>query len=192
MQTTATNSGTYGLGLFIENEHGRNIVEHDGEDPGHRSHFIRYPDQKLAIALLGNVQASTYTGILVRKVAEVYLKAPTATPRRRVREAPAAQALAAAPAHLADYAGRYYSDEVDNVLDIVVKGSSLAMSHRKYAPAALTPVSADKFSMKGFSVVLPSATVQFSRDAHHKVDGFSLDDTSGEDRLRDFRFTKLP
>jgi CubicO group peptidase (beta-lactamase class C family) len=191
MQTTVPHSGDYGLGLFIRTDQGRRIVEHDGRDPGHRSHLIRYPDQKLAVALLGNVQLpnSIYTGDLVRNVAAVYLNsAPAAAPPSSAQPTPPVFT----PASLTDYPGRYYSDEVDNVCEVILDGSSIVMAHRKYDPATLTAVSTDTFTMNNFSVVLSLATVQFSRDAQGKIDGFYIDDTSGADRLRHFRFAKMP
>ncbi len=190
MQTTVPHSEDYGLGLFIRTEQGRLIVEHDGLDPGYRSHLIRYPDQKLAVALLGNVQLppSILTGDLVRRVAAVYLNdASAAAPPKSMPPAPPALA----PADLTDYPGQYYSDEVDNVCEVVLDGSSIVMAHRKYDPATLTAVATDTFTMENFSVVLPLATVQFSRDAKGKIDGFYIDDRIGEDRLRHFRFVKV-
>jgi CubicO group peptidase (beta-lactamase class C family) len=188
MQTTVPTSGEYGLGLFIRNEQGRRIVEHDGRDPGYRSHLIRYPDQKLAVALLGNVQLpnSIYTGDLVRSVAAIYLNsAPPAAPQSSVPP----QQPTFTPASLTEYLGRYYSDELDVTYEIVMKGSSIAITRRKYGPAILAAVSPNTFTTN-FSVVLSLANVTFHR-TQGNVDGFSIDDTSGADRLRNFWFAKV-
>jgi CubicO group peptidase (beta-lactamase class C family) len=190
MQTPLAPAIEYGLGLFIRSDaQGRRIVEHDGRDPGYRSHLIRYPTQKVSVALLGNVQLpnSIYTGDLVRSVAAIYLNSAYVVPPTPAPPTPSTFA----PTSLTDYLGRYYSDELDVTYEVVMSGSSLAITRRKYGSASLTPASADKFTTN-FSVVLSVATVHFSRDAQAKVDGFYIDDTSGADRLRHLRFNKMP
>jgi CubicO group peptidase (beta-lactamase class C family) len=188
MQTPVPASQGYGLGLFIETD--PNIVEHDGRDPGHRSHFIRYPDQKFTIALLGNIQLPNeiLTEDLVRSVAAVYLKG--AASAAAADSAPATQ-KAFTPPKLDDYLGRYHSDEVDNFCDIIPHEKSIAMAHRQCDPALMTAAGHDIFKMTNFTVMLPSADVTFRR-THGQVDGFFLDDNSGEDRLRQFWFGKVP
>ena len=93
------------------------------------------------------------------------------------------------PASLTEYLGRYYSDELDVTYEIVMKGSSIAITRRKYGPAILTAVSPNTFTTN-FSVVLSLANVTFHR-TQGNVDGFSIDDTSGADRLRNFWFAKV-
>jgi hypothetical protein len=54
----------------------------------------------------------------------------------------------------------------------------------------MTAAGHDIFEMANFSVMLGSASVTFRR-SHGKVDGFFLDDTTGDDRLRTFWFAKV-
>jgi CubicO group peptidase (beta-lactamase class C family) len=191
MQTPLPVSQGYGLGLIMETDPELpKTVEHDGRDPGHRSHLIRYPDQKLTVALLGNIQLppDILTSDLVRSVAAVYFKgaastaaAGSATPSQK----------ASAPANLHDYLGRYHSDEVDNFCDVIPHRSSIAMAHRQCDPALMTAMGHDIFKMENFSVMLGVAGVTFRR-SHGKVDGFFIDDATGDDRLRNFWFAKVP
>jgi CubicO group peptidase (beta-lactamase class C family) len=198
MQTPVPASQGYGLGLIIENgDKLPKTVEHDGRDPGHRSHLIRYPHQKLAVALLGNIQLppDILTSELVRSVAAIYLKsdaaAAAATPNAATPPSSARPAQPAfAPANLNDYLGRYHSDEVENFCDVIRHGSSIAIAHRQCDPAPMTATGHDIFEMANFSVMLDLASVTFRR-THGKVDGFFLDDTTGDDRLRQFWFAKL-
>jgi Beta-lactamase len=190
MQTPVAVSRGYGLGLIMQTD--PKTVEHDGRDPGHRSHFIRYPDQELTVALLGNIQLPNdiLTADLVRSVAAVYLKgAASASAAAAPDSAPPAR-KAFAPPKLGDYLGRYHSDEVDNFCDIIKQGSSIAMAHRQCDPALMTPIGHDIFNMENFTVMLGSADVTFHR-SHGKVDGFFIDDATGEDRLRKFWFAKV-
>src|SRR5262249_21382940 len=80
METPIAHSGIYGLGLYVHKDNsGRRVIEHDGRDAGYRAHLIRWPDQKLTVALLGNIALpdSVTTGVLVSRVAEVFLSPPT-------------------------------------------------------------------------------------------------------------------
>jgi CubicO group peptidase (beta-lactamase class C family) len=193
MQTSVANSNGYGLGLILENDNGLRIEEHSGRDAGYRSHFIRLPDQQLTIALLGNILLEDIdTGDLVRAVAAVYLEHRFAAARPRSAKTSAA---ASAPSHPSEYPGRYYSEEIDTVYDVVRVGSSLQIERRKYDPSPLHPIAADTFRVdENFSNVLTTAQLRFSRDAHGKINGFRIDDTTPtpNNRLANFCFTRLP
>jgi CubicO group peptidase (beta-lactamase class C family) len=193
MQTTVPASLDYGLGLYIQNHHGMRVVEHDGRDAGYRSHFIRLPDEQLAIALLCNVALSNneQTWNLVRDVAAVFVKKQVPFPRTAAA-IPHHPASSSKRAPLADYVGRYYSEEIGSTYIIGKNGpSSLALARWKYAPAHLTAAGKDTFHVSNFSVMLSTVELTFHRDGRDKVDGFRMDDIGGGDRLRDFRFTKV-
>jgi len=194
MQTKAPNSQDYGLGLFIEYEDGFNIVEHNGRDAGYRSHLIRFPDQKLSIALLCNValpdDAAHQTWTLVRNVAALYLNASFSP----MPTGPAPPAAGPAPPNLGQFLGRFYSDELDvtYTLGLNTNGSSIAATRDKYATTTLTPLSqADTFMMQNFSVVLPLVKVTFQRNGG-QITGLTMDDISGGNRLSNFQFSKVP
>jgi len=96
------------------------------------------------------------------------------------------------PADPTEYVGRYYSDEIDTTYEIKLTGSSLKITRPRYDPTDLTPLALDKFKISNFSVVLTLATVQFSRDAGGKINGFRMDDVSGGNRLTNFPFIRRP
>jgi CubicO group peptidase (beta-lactamase class C family) len=191
MQTTTSASPNYGLGLYIEKDNGLHIVEHDGRDAGYRSHLIRFPKQQLAVALLCNVAlpgGATWT--LVRDVAAVYLNKAVGMPGgARAARRPAASSK---QAPLADYVGRYYSDEIGSTYIVSRNGSkSIVLRRWKYDPTDLVAAGTDTFHISEFSVMLPDVKVTFHRDKRGRVNGFSMDDVSGEGSLTDFRFTKV-
>jgi CubicO group peptidase (beta-lactamase class C family) len=200
MQMPVAKSEGYGMGLIKGDYNGFTVVEHSGQDPGHRSHFIRFPDQGLAIALLGNVQlVDIETGDLVRKVADAYL-----TPQRKAAQpasantsaAPSSGTSTAAPAHadLRDYVGRYYGEEIDAIYQVALAGSTLQMERKKYDPCSLHPMGGDAFSVAANISNVPIAEVRFSRGPHGKIDGFRIDDATPppNNRLANFRFIRLP
>lgn len=195
MLTKAPNSGDYGLGLFIEYQDGFNIIEHNGRDAGYRSHLIRFPDQKLSIALLCNValpdDQDHQTRTLVREVASLYLGATFSG----LPTGPGAPATGTA-SNLGQYFGRFYSDELDvtYTLDFNTNHTSVALTHEKtYETVALTPLTtADSFKVKGFSVMLSLVRVDFERNGVGDITGFTMNDISGADRLSNFHFRKVP
>jgi CubicO group peptidase (beta-lactamase class C family) len=81
--TTATklNDGTpaasgptqaYAVGLSVGTLRGLNVVSHGGSWAGYRGHFLRFPDQKFAVATFCNLTTSGPDS-LARKVAGIYL-----------------------------------------------------------------------------------------------------------------------
>ncbi len=62
----------YGFGLVIANYRGLRTVEHSGGDSGIASNLVRYPDKKLAIALICNSDAIEPIA-LTHKLTDLYL-----------------------------------------------------------------------------------------------------------------------
>lgn len=77
----------YALGLSHGNYRGLPVLEHGGTDAGYRAYFIRFPEQRLAIACLCNL-ATARPSELARRVADLYLTdafpAPPPPPRAPV------------------------------------------------------------------------------------------------------------
>jgi len=78
MQTPVTLSGgrtsPYGLGLEVGHDRGLETVGHGGGDRGIATYVIRYPERRLAVAVLCNSDALGFTvGALARQVAALYL-----------------------------------------------------------------------------------------------------------------------
>lgn len=77
MQTPAKlNNGeaiTYAGGLQVSKYRGLPTIGHGGADAGYRADFLRFPEQRLAVACACNV-ATAAPGTLTRKVAEIFLE----------------------------------------------------------------------------------------------------------------------
>ncbi len=84
------------------------------------------------------------------------------------------------PEALADYAGRYFSEEVEAFYDIVLEDGELVKKHRRLDDATLIPGQPDTFSGGGF-------TFRFERDRNGQVIGFYL----SNGRTRDVRFGRV-
>lgn len=83
----------YGLGLTLSTRDGRRVVSHGGEVGGFVAQNIVYPDEKIAIAVLTNQEASSAAGSIARGIAALLLP-PAATPAGPAAEAAKAAAQA--------------------------------------------------------------------------------------------------
>lgn len=63
---------SYALGLFVDTYRGFTLVSHGGVDPGYRAQMLRFPSERLTVAVLANNPAYDVEG-LARKIADVYL-----------------------------------------------------------------------------------------------------------------------
>lgn len=82
---------------------------------------------------------------------------------------------------LAEYAGAYYSDEIDSTYRVAVQDGKLVLLRKKYPPSSLQATFTDVF---GTGSLL--GTIRFTRDQQQRVTGFIA--TGG--RVRNFRFVK--
>jgi CubicO group peptidase (beta-lactamase class C family) len=96
---------------------------------------------------------------------------------------PAVRVGEAAPAkpELSQFAGRYFSSELEAFFDVVLEGETLMLKSRRTEPVKLEHQSGDAFR-GGF----PVASIKFERDAAGKVTGFR----AGNSRTRDVIFLR--
>jgi hypothetical protein len=91
------------------------------------------------------------------------------------------QPVDSASVRLADYVGRYYSEELDVSYDVQMEEGRLTARRTWEAPVRLTPAYPDGFSA-------PGRTVRFVRNGTGRVTGFRV--FAG--RALDVRFTRMP
>ena len=82
---------------------------------------------------------------------------------------------------LADFAGRFFSEELETFYDVSVSDDELVAYQRRLGDAELAPGAEDTFSGGGF-------TFTFERDRNRRVIGFYL----SNGRTRDVRFMRVP
>ena len=92
----------------------------------------------------------------------------------------AVEAWAPAEEDLADFAGRFYSEELETFYDFAVEEGELVMRQRRLGRVPLTPGEEDNFSGGSFSFA-------FERDRNGEVIGFYLSNV----RTRDVRFGRV-
>jgi hypothetical protein len=148
------NDGTeigYAVGITHGTYRGVPMVSHGGSDAGYRSMFMRFPEQKLGVAVLCNL-ASANPGLLAQRVADLFLGdalKPASTPKPD--DSPE---VAVTPAELAAVAGLYFNAPVSDPRRFVVREGRL---HSVTPPLPLKSLGGGKFvAMTG-----PPVTVAF-------------------------------
>jgi len=82
---------------------------------------------------------------------------------------------------LADFIGRYFSDELETVYDIIADGDGLRLHHARFGDLALTPSYEDTFSAE-----FPIAEAAFYRDDNGDISGIMV----SNGRTQNVRFVK--
>jgi len=140
--TTGTLEGgepiSYARGVVVGTYRGLATVGHSGADAGYRADVVRFPDQRLAVAVLCNL-ANINPSQLTRQVAEVYLGREMLPDNAGAKP----RAIAVSSGQLARYAGAYWSPRTEEVRRFAVRGDTLTMQVGPGIP--LTPVGADRF-----------------------------------------------
>jgi len=72
----------YGLGVFVRQRDGRNIIEHSGEVSGFVSENLLFPDQHAAIIVLTNEMASGTASLVARRITPIVLGLPGPAPTK--------------------------------------------------------------------------------------------------------------
>ena len=176
----------YGLGLYVRPYRGVREVSHSGSTAGYRAFLVRYPDQRVSVAVLCNAANANPTQY-AHAVAELYMgKAFTASASAAAgggRDA-AAQAPAFVPtaADLGAYPGRYVSDEAEVTLTVAMEQRELVIKRRPDTVLRMRPVSRDVFTVPTLG------TVTFHRSPAGVVEDLGIK----LDRVWDIRFTRVP
>ena len=190
----------YAFGLWIDDYRGLRVVQHDGEDAGFRCHMMRFPEQHFSVAVLGNLSTLNVVE-LAQGVGDIYLadvllaKAEPAGAAQPVGLAPEnvashvgaepvpSEAMVAASLteeQLAEYAGSYFSPELDVTCFVCSQEGQLGLQRRKYGTMPLTPTTLDGFSIIGV------ADMVFERDEQKRITGFKVNTQSD----RNVRFVR--
>ena len=175
----------YALGLNLGEYRGLKTVGHSGSWRGFRSHLMRFPDQKLGVVILCNLDIFNPLG-LAEKVADIYLSdvlgSAEASELDKTKEpAEETESEPLTSEKLAEFEGDYYTEELDTTYTLRVCGNQLVAQHRRHDDILLTHVG-DHFL--GDAWFFPE--IYFTRDDTGRVAGFKL---TGN-RVRNLYFEK--
>jgi CubicO group peptidase (beta-lactamase class C family) len=173
---------TYAGGLFIDAYNGVPEVSHTGATSGYRAFLARYPDQRLDVAVLCNA-SNVNPGGVGRQVARIFLgdairpvaEATGAPAQPSARPAPPSYS----PAQLAEFAGEYYSPDVEISVRFAVEDGSLVLHRRPASRTVLSAVDVDTFDS-------PLGRLTFIRDGQDRITQVSV----SQARVYDLRFDR--
>jgi len=74
-QMTTPGKGNYGLGVFVENKDGLEVVSHDGGIEGFNTHLAYAPERRIAVIVLSNVNGGA-PGMMGGQLLDVVLGKP--------------------------------------------------------------------------------------------------------------------
>jgi Beta-lactamase len=114
---------SYALGLFVEKYRGFTMVSHGGVDPGYRAQMLRFPSERLTVAVLANDPAYDVDG-LARQVAGIYLPKSAAI----VHGPPPASTPMAH--NLSQFSGKYLDEATGRTREIVTRDGRLILQSR--------------------------------------------------------------
>lgn len=174
-------SAGYAFALHNDTYRGLKTVSHGGSLAGYRSQLMRFPEQNFSVILLGNI--STFnSSAMAKKVADIYLEAMmepiTEDPSFTFNETVVQETELAIPA-LAQYLGKYYSEELDINYEIGEKDDSLTVAVKNNEPATLWPSGIDIFSNQ--------LELVFKRDDQDLISGFKVN----AGRVQNLEFVKI-
>ena len=151
----------YAMGLLVTNNDGHKLIAHGGGIEGFNTSLDYYPDDKIIVIVLGNLNGGAPDQI-ASSLGKVALGIPVVLPSER-------QEIAVSPTILGDYVGTYQmSPTVNNV--ITLKDGHLFSKLGNQPEVELFPESETKFFLK-----VVDAQCEFVRDpTTHAVDHMTI------------------
>jgi len=145
----------YAHGWSLGTYRGLRTEGHGGADAGYRSQFLRFPDQRLGIAVLCNFPSADPGG-RAQRVAEAYLDDLMDEAPERPAADPTAETVPMSRQELAPLAGVYRGDLPSQILRIALDGDTLRVDVGERV--ALRPLGDNRFAVVGEGVVVSFRT----------------------------------
>ncbi len=179
----------YAFGLVVEPYRGLRTISHSGGWVGFRAHYLQFPDQKFSVVILSNLSTMNPSKIAYQ-IADLYLPdqftepaPPKKKPQPKLPQQKKEKPIALSTAQLQEYAGDYYSDEIDVTYRLHLENSNLALKVG-YLKIKLISYPHDTF---GWIIRRSNIKVVFSRDQGRKIDGFVMD----VGQMQNIKFEKI-
>jgi CubicO group peptidase (beta-lactamase class C family) len=122
MRLTNGRTITYALGLTVDEYRGVREVSHGGSTAGYRTHLVRYPDQRVSIAVWCN-NASAGPAVLLHQIADLVLTFPPAA-----TQASSAAAMAVPASEISKWAATYRHTLTDQVMTLAASERGLTVA----------------------------------------------------------------
>lgn len=176
----------YAFAVHIGEYRGARTVGHGGSLGGYRANYVQFPEFKFSVIILSNL-AGFNPGKLSYQVADIFLGDQFEEPRKKEsqeqkpeskRSAEEKEPIQMTDTQLAEYAGTYYSDELEVFYTLFVEDHELFVQVNKNPKRKMQPIEKDVFRSR--------AKFQFQRDENGHIRAFILD----AGRVTNLRFLK--
>lgn len=176
----------YGFALSLSTYKGLKTVGHGGALGGYRAAVLRFPAQNFSVICLANL--STINSMrLAQQVADIYLagqfqeekEKPISKSRKKTKTEKSQELMKLTTSQLQEYAGAYYSEELQRTFQIGHKKDKLVFTHQNAPDLLFIYRDQDQFSAGNLKL-------HFLRDQSQKISGFTLD----AGRVRNLRFIR--
>ena len=160
---------SYASGLEWDSYRGLTTVGHSGSAVGYVADFVQFPEERFSVVVMSNFSGFR-PGRLAQRIADLYLadrlgeEPPGDSASRPDSEEPPRATLSAL--QLEQFAGHFYSEELDFVYSLDVHSGDLELEVRGQK-TRLIPESADRF--RGDRMVL-----EFERDGRGAISSLSV------------------
>lgn len=161
----------YAAGLTIDKVYGFDQIAHSGYTAGYRAWLAWYPQKQLSVVLLSNF-AAFYPEDFGRRIAAIFLGQD---PQQQTAQAPPAvpavyegKISETREADLAEFAGNYYSPDIETIYRLFVLDGQLKVCRRAEDVFTLQHLSGDFFTSVG------NGEFQFERNRKGRVTGFKV------------------
>lgn len=166
LRTEPLNDGfpnNYAGGLKILEVRGLVAIEHSGGEVGYDVDMIRFPDQRLTVAVLTNDRDDSQPKTFAQRIADLYLPV-RGDPPESPKPEPSAEPYKLDPNTLQPFAGLYWDGRTDAVRRLVVSKGGLfnaKLPDLKFAP--MDPVGPNHFTRGVVDYTLTQDPVTLSR-----------------------------
>ena len=185
-EDTLNNGKSTGYAYGIQNGmyRGLRTVSHLGALASYRSYLLRFPEQKFSVIILGNVTPIPIDE-LSYGIADILLEKQMTPLLHGDKTANTANALNQeqkdfAVDNIQQYAGAYYSEELDVTYIVASKDKQLYCSIKNKQPIILHARGDDLFLMDD------GLELKFERNSNHQISGFSVN----AGRVTDLKFIR--
>lgn len=186
-----THYSSYGMGWFLEDYRGREVIHHGGNVDGFTALVAMLPEEKFGIVILTNMNGTGLPQQIMHKVFDLQLKAPARDwsgdaykrlEQQRARAA-AAQARAGVPRKtvggkpslpLSEYTGTFV-DSLYGEMVVTEQAGTLKLTFGPNWQSPLEYWNAENFRVKFDTPVLPAFFVQFIVSPASKVNELAAD-----------------
>jgi CubicO group peptidase (beta-lactamase class C family) len=176
----------YALGISVSEQNGLRRLSHSGGDAGYRTWLAYYPEIDAGVIVLGN-KADFGAGGIGIDTADIFFGEHMAFEADAEEpddfEAPNLATWQPSASELSDYAGRYYSHELETFYNVGIDGNSLTISHLRHGVNQLSPQEDSVFSSDRWFI----GSVKFERDEDEIIQKMSM--SSG--RVRNLVFERV-